>query len=86
MQKDSINEKGDFLTSTLWFNPEISDTELFFPNWYNHGIIYISDVLSVEGHLLSQTELEIRYSLKINFLHYFRIKNFWTFSSKNKNM
>ena len=45
------------MSSALWFNPEISNT-LFFPKWYNSGIIYVADLRADEGTIFSQHDLE----------------------------
>ena len=62
--KGSIRNRKEIMSSALWFNPEISNTMLFFPKWYNHGLIYVADLLADEGTILSQHDLEKKYSLK----------------------
>ena len=75
LQKESVyNDKSELLTSTLWFNPEISTTELFYSKWYNNGIVYVADIVGNDGTILTQLVLEKMYNLKINFLDYYRIK------------
>ena len=74
VQKKSISNRSEILASVLWHNPDISDTPLFFLNWYKHGITYVADILGSNGSILSQHELEQKYALKINFLHYHNIK------------
>ena len=74
IQKKSISNRSEILASVLWHNPDISDTPLFFLNWYKHGITYVADILGSNGSILSQHELEQKYALKINFLHYHKIK------------
>ena len=87
LQKESVyNHKSQLMTSTLWFNPEISTTELFFSNWYSHGIIYVADIVGNDGTILSQLALEKLYNFKINFLHYYRIKYLLKHFLKNINL
>ena len=65
----------DILSSPVWYNPLISNKEMFFPLWYNNGIVTVSDLVNEEGYVLEQNEIERRYNLtKINFLEYYRIK------------
>ena len=61
------------LSQSLWCNANISKIELFFPKWFERGIILIGDLLSANGELLSKRELEQSYSFKTNFLEYYRI-------------
>ena len=74
IQKKSISNRSEILASVIWHNPDTSDTPLFFLNWYKHGITYVADILGSNGSILSQHELEQKYALKINFLHYHKIK------------
>ena len=48
----------EIMSSALWFNPKISNTTLFFPKWYNSGIIYVTDLLADEETILSQNDVE----------------------------
>ena len=74
IQKKTISNRNEILASVLWHNPDISDTPLFFLNWYKHGITYVADILGSNGSILSQHELEQKYALKINFFYYHKIK------------
>ena len=66
--KEINKQQNEILASVLWHNPDISDTPLFFLNWYKHGITYVADILGSNGSILSQHELEQKYALKINFI------------------
>lgn len=58
----------------IWYNNQISTTQLFYPHWYNKGIHFIGDILGENNEILSQIEISNRYSIRnINFLEYFRL-------------
>ena len=57
----------------LWFNPSISRSELFLPNWWKKGIRFVSDVINQNGDVMSKTEIETIYNIKTNFLEYMRV-------------
>ena len=70
-----ISNSNDIFASPLWYNPKISKTELNLPKWSKHGISYVGDLLHSNGTLISQKDLEQKYTpLETNFLEYLRVK------------
>ena len=57
----------------LWFNPNISKHELFLPNWWQKGVSFVSDIMNLNGGLMSKAEIESNYNIKPNFLEYMRV-------------
>ena len=57
----------------LWFNQSISRYELFLPNWWKRGILFVSDVINQNGDLMSKTEIETTYNFKTIFSEYIRV-------------
>ena len=55
----------------LWFNSGISIS--FNKNWYQKGFTRLSDILNVDGDLLSREEM-LERGLTINFLNYEKIR------------
>ena len=47
--KVKIENNSDILASPIWYNPDISQTSLFFPQWFKHGITYIGDLIKTTG-------------------------------------
>ena len=45
----------------------------FGKKWVKKGIYYIQDILNENGKFLTYEEFKCRYSLQVNFLHYFQI-------------
>ena len=63
------------MASLLWYNPKLSKMKLNLPNWSKHGISYVGDLLHSNGILISQKDLEQKYTLlKTNFLEYLHVK------------
>ena len=62
----------DLVQIPLWFCKEIGN--LAFHNWSKKGIVIIADVLSQEGEILQQNEMENIYNIMANFLEFGRFK------------
>ena len=62
----------DLVQIPLWFCKEIGN--LAFQNWSKKGIVIIADVLSQEGEILQQNEMENIYNIMANFLEFGRFK------------
>ena len=61
-------------SSPVWYNPRISKIELFLPQWFNKGIIFVIDLIDSQGKFLTYHELMAKYSVHYNFLEYHRVK------------
>lgn len=62
----------DFLLQPLWYNAHIKvgRAGVFYKQWYDSGVITISDLMDIDGDLLSQEDFQIKYSVNCNFLQY----------------
>ena len=73
--KVKMENNSDILAAPIWYNPDISQTTLFFPQWFKHGITYIGDLIKNDWSFLSELEIEKIYGFKpTNFLEHFRLK------------
>ena len=73
--KVKIENNSDILASPIWYNPDISQTTLFFPQWFKHGITYIGDLIKNNWSFLSELKIEKIYGFEpTNFLEHFRLK------------
>ena len=74
-EKIPVRSNTEILSTILWYSPNISRAILNLPNWSKKRIIVVGDLLDSKGNIISQTNLEDKYTfLKINFLEYMRIK------------
>ena len=64
----------DIMSSSIWFNPNISKHNLFFPDWCQNGIYVIADIIDEEGNVCSLDKLRQRYGFHINFLNYITVR------------
>ena len=71
----TINENGDILSSPLWYNPLISEHEVYFSSWFNKGVVTVRDIVDNRGVVLEQKDIQKKFNfLNVNFLEYHRIK------------
>ena len=70
--KASCNQA--LLSSVLWYNSQISKTNLFYPDWFNSGIHTIADVVDSDGVIYDYKNLKLNYNLNINILNYYTVK------------
>ena len=73
-RKVKVHSRQDIVSSSLWFNTHIGTDNLFFPDWFKHGIYSIGDIIHTNGNTLSLPEMKNRYNFSINFLNYFTVK------------
>ena len=60
------NHRKD-LSLPIWYNTELSNHFLYCPKWYNAGIISIADLLTSNGDILTETDLNTIYNVKLTF-------------------
>ena len=65
-----IIKTQEIVSSPLWYNPKISPSILYFPHWYNKGIIYVSDLIkanSLEVFTIEELKkcITFHYTIKI---------------------
>ena len=66
------NHRKD-LSLPIWYDTELSNHFLYCPNWYKAGIISIADLLTSNGDILTETDLNTYYNVKTNFLEHHRV-------------
>ena len=66
-----INSKESQLVN-LWYNPNIKvgGHSICYKKWLAAGIIFIGDLISINGDMYSFKEFTTVYNIKINFLEY----------------
>jgi hypothetical protein len=63
------------LTSPLWFNSKISDSDYFIDPLYKLGATYIEDLLTPEGKVMNFEEVKTAYKINnLNFLAFFKLR------------
>ena len=68
------DEENKKLSSPVWYNPKISKMELYLPQWFNKGIVFVSDLIDSQGKFFSHHDLNSKYSGPYNFLDYHRVR------------
>ena len=80
-----INSNSDIMQSCLWYNKHISENQMFLPLWFKKGIYTVGDITDSSGKVLGLVEINAKFNLKVNFLHYFRLRTeIQNFVQKNK--
>jgi len=64
------------LSSSIWHNDNIKvgHKSVLYVNWDKHGIKYVNDLVAPDGEFLSLYDIQNKFDVKINFLHYYGIK------------
>ena len=64
--------KGKFL---LWDNEAITidKNTLFWKSWFKKNILSVQDILNADGNFLTFQELQDKFNIKTNYLHYFQL-------------
>ena len=57
----------------IWYNCKLGNKIL--PKWMRNGVYILSDLLSANAKILSQSETKLQYGLKTNFLEYGNVKH-----------
>ena len=70
-------QKDNIACQPLWKNYSIliDGKGVCFKTWCAKCIRFINDVLTSDGSFLSIIELENKFDIKINYLHYFSLRN-----------
>ena len=66
------NHRKD-LPLPIWYNTQLSNHYLYCPEWYKGGIISIADLLTSNGNIVTETDLNTVYNIKSTFLEYHRV-------------
>jgi hypothetical protein len=78
LRNGKINEAAEIKEQTLWYNKNIKQgrNPLFIKNWYQKGIMYVSDLLNNDNNFLSFEEFTELYDLEPkDFLRYITVIN-----------
>ncbi|XP_052074422.1 uncharacterized protein LOC127712168 [Mytilus californianus] len=72
IDKDENNTWEYFLSSPLWMNNciKIENKPVFYKNWFNKGIVFINDIISDAGKILSLEQLEETFKVDRNVMKY----------------
>ena len=63
------------LTSPLWLNPDISEYQLYIPNWFKNKISIVNDLIDTDGSVKNLQKIIDQYNVdNIDFLTYHRLK------------
>ena len=68
--------RAQVLSSSIWnnINIKVGNKSVLYRAWDDHGIRYVNDLLSPDGDFLSLSDIQKKYNVRINFLHYYGIK------------
>ena len=65
---------SEILQSCLWYGKQISKYTLYYPAWHKKGLNLVGDIITSDGIVVSQTELNSTYNFKCNSIEYYKIK------------
>ena len=74
-KRQDIIEETEPLQNSIWYNSKISDIPLYFPDWFNHRIYFVNDIIDVHGNVLSINQLQTKFNCKLNILNYFTVRS-----------
>ena len=59
----------------IWYNSDVKlgGKGIFLKEWWDKGIRFINDLLDENGNILVREECENKFSIKIQFLHYYAL-------------
>lgn len=69
---NEISLNPSIFTECLWFNNYIyiENKPIFFSEWYEHGIMFLEDIVNNNGTFLTLDEFYERFRFKPSFLQY----------------
>ena len=62
------------MRNTQWYNSEISESTLFFLDWYKKAILMVADIVDSDCRMLSLRDLKNKFNIHINILNYYTVK------------
>ena len=67
-----LNKNYNILHSPIWYNDDIKvdRQQVFIKDWFDKGIIYIGDLLDTNLNFKTQTDIQEKYNITLNFLTY----------------
>ena len=73
LSKLQAQNSSNLLMSPIWYNPKISNSDMFFPHWYHKGIVSVADIILDNGSFMSLNEIRNSFDIQTNFLEYHRV-------------
>ena len=70
-----ITSNEDISHSCIWYNPQISKEDMYYPTWAKKGILFVGDILTPNGEIMQMNEIKTKFNLLINHFYYYRIKS-----------
>ena len=76
-QINSVKSSTELVLLPIWYNSEITiNRKSFFKlSWYSKGVKLIIDFLDSRGNILSKTEFENKFDIKVDTLFYNSVKS-----------
>ena len=70
----NMNEK---VSTPLWCNKNIKvgGNTVFYKTWSDNGIMFLDDILSMNGQMLSYEEFRLKYNFRTNFIQLYELIN-----------
>ena len=67
------NKNNDLI---LWNNRRITieRNSVFWKQWFDQGVTFISDLMNSNGKFLTFEEFQNKFEIKANYLHYFQLR------------
>ena len=78
----------NIINKSLWLNKDITidGNEIFWLDWYKHGIIFIKDILTENGIFMTGEQLYEKYGVNTNFLSVLQIRQSLRYDWRQKIM
>lgn len=72
LTKFSEDDNNDGLI--LWNNRKImiERNGVFWKQWFDYGVAFISDLMNSDGKFLTLKEFQSKFEIKVNYFHYFQ--------------
>ena len=64
------------LSTCLWYNSKLGNSNIFWKTWSDNGILVIGDIVHQNLKMMSSKEIELKFGFHIrNFLEYFQVSS-----------
>ena len=72
IDKDENKDWTNFLANTVWLNKQvkIDKRTIFYPEWFNRGVKFVSDFVNDDGSFLTLDQFSNKFGFCVNFLQY----------------
>ena len=74
--KNHVKTEQDILSQCIWNNDniKIGNKPVVYKNWIKNGVVFVNDIIDINGTPYPLDALCVKYSLKTNFLQYEGVK------------